>query len=114
MTISDGNTYCGECPIFKHEDADGYGFCNLSHREQRCDDMCSFLTFDFYMTREQTVKVLHLAQKWRRGSKQKMLPPRLFGLAIDNAIRELRKINNSRFIITLIIHIYTFIIFFII
>lgn len=95
MTISDGNTYCGECPIFKHEDADGYGFCNLSYREQRCDDMCSFLTFDFDMTREQTVKVLHLAQKWRRGSKLKMLPPRLFGLAIDNAIRELRKINNS-------------------
>ncbi len=91
---SDGNTYCGECPVFKYEDTDGYGLCGLSRRERRCDDMCGFLTFDFDMTRGQTVKVLHLAQKWRRGGRQKMLPPRLLGLAIDNAIRELRKMDN--------------------
>ena len=95
MTISDGNTYCGECPIFKHEDADGFGLCSLSERVKRCDDMCDFLGFIFDMTRVQTIKVLHIAQKWRRGGKQRMLPPQIFGLAIDNAIRELRKLNNS-------------------
>lgn len=95
MKNKDGNTYCGECPFLKYEDTDGFGLCSLSKRVQRCDDMCGFLTFDFDMTRVQIIKVLHIAQKWRRGGKQRMLPPRLFGLAIDNAIRELRKINNS-------------------
>ena len=84
-------TYCGECPVFKYEDTDGYGVCGLCGRVTRCCDKCRFLTSDWNMTRKQTIMVLHLAQKWRRGGKQGMLPPRLFGLAIDNAIRELRK-----------------------
>ena len=89
------NTYCCECPVFKYEDANGYGVCSLYGRVTRCYDKCRFLTSDFNMTRKHTIKVLHLAQKWRRGRKQNMLPPRLFGLAIDNAIRELRKLINS-------------------
>ena len=93
-----GEHYCGECPFFKYEDMDGFGLCSLRERVQRCEDMCGFLTpdFDMTMTRVQTIKVLHTAQKWRRGGKQRMLPPWLFELAIDSAIRELRRIRHEK------------------
>lgn len=45
------------------------------------------------MTIKETIKILHDTQKWRRG-KTKDMPhtPKEFGLAIDNAIRVLRKV----------------------
>ena len=51
---------------------------------------CSFDGFD-QLTREQAVKVLHHAQKWRRGANIGMPPPALLGLAIDKSIRVLRQ-----------------------
>ena len=51
---------------------------------------CSFCVFD-QLTNRQAVKVLHHAQKWRRGAKIGMTPPALMGLAIDKAIRVLRQ-----------------------
>ena len=51
---------------------------------------CSFRVFD-QLTKEQAVKVLHHAQKWRRGAKIDMPPPALLGLAIDKSIRVLRQ-----------------------
>ena len=81
--------YCGECPLFRHEDTDGFGICHVSSRWQRCSDTCQFLSAP--PTPRQAAKILHYAQKWRRGKKCAMLPPAIFGVAIDMAIRTLRK-----------------------
>ena len=51
---------------------------------------CSFVWLD-QLTKEQAIKVLHHAQKWRRGEKIGMPPPALLGLAIDTGIRVLRQ-----------------------
>ena len=42
-------------------------------------------------TPRQAAKLLHYAQKWRRGKKCAMLPPAILGVAIDMAIRTMRK-----------------------
>lgn len=48
------------------------------------------------MTIKETIKVLHDSQKWRRGAKIEMPhSPKVFGEAIDNAIRILRKVNKD-------------------
>ena len=83
-------TYCGECPFFKYEDTDGYGICDISGFTEKCSTECSFVWMD-QLTKEQAVKVLHHAQKWRRGAKIGMPPPALLGLAIDTGIRVLRQ-----------------------
>jgi hypothetical protein len=47
------------------------------------------------MTRKEALKILHIYQKWRRGSKTIPMPhPKEIGIAIDVAIRELRKIER--------------------
>lgn len=47
------------------------------------------------MTRKEAIKVLHDTQKWRRGkSDSKPHTPKVFGEAIDIAIRELRRIEK--------------------
>ena len=83
-------THCGECPFFKYEDIDGYGICDISGLEENCSDVCAFNGQD-NLTYMQSVKVLHHAQKWRRGAKIGMPPPALIGFAIDKAIRVLRQ-----------------------
>ena len=83
-------THCGECPFFKYEDTDGYGICDISGFAKNCSLECSFDGFD-QLTNEQAIKVLHHAQKWRRGAKVCLLSPALLGLAIDKAIRVLRQ-----------------------
>lgn len=88
--------YCGECPFFKNEDIDGYGLCNISKRERHCGDLCRFITDG--MSKQETLRMLHYCQKWRRGANITMPPPTLFGWAIDNAmriIRNLKKNNNE-------------------
>lgn len=47
------------------------------------------------MTRKEAIKVLHDTQIWRRG-KDISMPhtPKVFGEAIDIAIRELRRIEK--------------------
>ena len=82
--------YCGECPFFKYENTYGYGICDISGVVENCYLVCSFEE-RYELTGRQAVKVLHHAQKWRRGSKIKMPPPVLLGLAIDTAIRVLRQ-----------------------
>lgn len=48
------------------------------------------------MTIQETIKILHDTQKWRRGAKMNMPhSPKEFGQAIDNAIRILRKVNRD-------------------
>ena len=80
-------TYCGECPFFKWEDTYGYGICDISGFAKNC----SFEDGLKQLTKRQAIKVLHHAQKWRRGEKIGMPPPALLGLAIDKAIRVLRQ-----------------------
>ena len=84
-------TYCGECPFFKYEDIDGYGICDISGLAMNHTFKCSFEDGLKQLTKEQAVKVLHHAQKWRRGAKIGMPPPALLGLAIDTGIRVLRQ-----------------------
>lgn len=44
------------------------------------------------------IKILHGMQKWRRGGKGEMpFSPKEFGLAIDDCIRLLRKLNDEQF-----------------
>lgn len=48
------------------------------------------------MTRKEALKILHIFQKWRRGSNTIPMPdPKEIGIAIDVAIRELRKIERD-------------------
>ena len=83
-------THCGECPFFKYEDTDGYGICDISGFESNCSLVCGYDRRE-QLTNIQAVKVLHHAQKWRRGAKIGMPPPALLGLAIDTGIRVLRQ-----------------------
>ena len=84
-------THCGECPFFKHKDIDGYGICYLTELVMAYTFNCSLEDGLKQLTNRQAVKVLHHAQKWRRGAKIGMPPPALLGLAIDTGIRVLRQ-----------------------
>ena len=86
--------YCGECIFFKYEDTDGYGCCDVTRREQRCDDKC--VLNHMIMTPKETEKVLHHYQKYRRGGKHLLPHPYVIGQAIDSAIRQLRARNNCK------------------
>ena len=84
-------TYCGECTFFKWKNEDSYGICYLTGLAMNHTFKCSFEDRLKELTKEQAIKVLHHAQKWRRGAKIGMPPPALLGLAIDKAIRVLRQ-----------------------
>ena len=86
-------TRCGECCFFKHECADGFGYCDITNYPCYCGDICN-LNYKS-MTNSQAVKILHYAQKWRRGGKMKMINPLVYGLAIDAAILKLRSIEDE-------------------
>lgn len=79
---------CGKCPFFLYEDANGNGVCDITSRGCHLDYLCAVQSLNV----RQTIKVLHVTQKWRRGYKIKMPIPRIIGLAIDKAIHELRKL----------------------
>lgn len=81
--------YCGECPFMKYESIDGYGWCNIRDREVYCGDQCNVAHNE--LTNKGAIKILHYAQKWRRGAKIQQIPPYLLGVGIDRAIKELRQ-----------------------
>ena len=81
--------HCGECTFFSHESIDGYGWCDVTDREQQCSDQCT-LQYKI-MTSKQAEKVLHHYQKYRRGGKNPMPHPYVIGQAIDRAICDMRK-----------------------
>lgn len=81
--------HCGECPLFKYECTDGWGWCDVRERTAYCGDQC--VVEYKKMTPHHAVKILHYAQKWRRGKKIKPIPPYLLGQAIDKSINELRQ-----------------------
>ena len=74
--------HCGECTFFSHESIDGYGWCDVTDREHLSREN---------ITDKQALRVLHYAQKWRRGAKTECVNPYVFGIAIDRAIKVLRK-----------------------
>lgn len=76
----DKEVYCGECPLFMYEDINGLGLCAAQKGRMHCADLCEFWTDP--MGNEEVLRILHYAQKWRRGANTEMLPPSLFGLAI--------------------------------
>lgn len=53
--------YCGECNFFSHESIDGYGWCDVTDREQQCSDQCTLNREN--ITDKQALRVLHYAQK---------------------------------------------------
>ena len=59
--------HCGECNFFPHESIDGYGWCDVTGREQQRSDQCTLSREN--ITDKQALRVLHYAQKWRRGAK---------------------------------------------
>jgi hypothetical protein len=51
------------------------------------------------MTTTEAIKILEAHNAWRRGDNSEMQLPRLVGLAIDLAIKELKKkhkVDNNR------------------
>lgn len=83
------SNYCGECPLFKYECTDGWGWCDVREKNAYCGDECGVKRET--IKPHQAVKILHYAQKWRRGKKIPMLSGYLLGVGIDKAINELRK-----------------------
>ena len=86
-------TRCEECCFFKLEYAGGFGHCDITNYRCYFGDICN-LNYKS-MTNSQAVKILHYAQKWRRGAKMKMINPFVYGLAIDAAILKLRRIEDE-------------------
>ena len=80
--------YCGECPFMKCEDINGYGYCDVTERTVRCNEPCNI--HHNTITPRGAVKILHYAQRWRRGKKIPMPPPYVLGQAIDKSIQTLR------------------------
>ena len=79
--------HCGECTFFSHESIDGYGWCDVTDREQQCSDQCT-LRYKI-MTSKQAEKVLHHYQKYRRGGKNPMPHPYVIGQAFAGGQVEL-------------------------
>ena len=87
--------HCRECNFFSHESIDGFGWCDVTDREQQCRDQCTLSREN--ITDKQALRVLHYAQKWRRGAKTERVNPYVFGIAIDRAIKVLRKeVKNEK------------------
>ena len=86
-------TRCEECCFFKLEYAGGFGHCDITNYPCHFGEICN-LNYKS-MTNSQVVKILHYAQKWRRGAKMKMINPFVYGLAIDAAILKLRRIEDE-------------------
>lgn len=88
--------YCGTCPVFQYEDMYGDGCCAIRRALTHCSAACRYLTDDWKLDTPEAIRILHYEQKWRRANKSlPMLPPRLVGLAIDYAIRTLRRLNKA-------------------
>ena len=81
--------YCGECPYFLYECLDGFGICDIQKRKTNCSFVCDFA--DRPPTPVETEHLLHHYQKYRRGTKPNAPIPFLIGVAIDEAIRIIRK-----------------------
>ena len=76
---------CKNCPFFKS------GHCRITLYGCSEHDICRFSDFDTDLDKRQAMKVLSYFQKWRRGGDGLQPNSHLLGLALDEAIRSLRK-----------------------
>ncbi len=83
---------CGECPCFLYECLDGLGICDIQKQTTNCSFVCDFA--DRPPTPKETGRLLHHYQKYRRGTKPNAPSPFLIGVAIDEAIRIIRKLRR--------------------
>ena len=81
---------CANCRYFDEHSAYALGThrCKLSDAVMKSYSDCGLTGLN--MSLDAAIKILHDTQKWRRGGKAVMLPPYLFGLAIDRALTEMR------------------------
>lgn len=85
---------CYQCTFFEPDGLGNSGQCGLLPIPQKSGSairhgLCRFTRDN--MPLESVLKALHVYQKWRRSGKDKMPHPYICGIAIDNAMRLLRK-----------------------
>ena len=80
---------CGGCGWFDYQDTEGFGICRIDKNIRYCGHNCYLLAKT--PTKKETIKMLHEYEKWRKGGKGNCPHPKVVSLAIDNAIRLLRK-----------------------
>lgn len=81
---------CEYCPFFRFKYIDGCGICELTELSMFEKEKC-YLLGEKRLCRPIALKVLEYFQKWRRGDNGKQPSGFLVGLALDEAIRSLRK-----------------------
>lgn len=84
---------CVECRYYDEHTT----YRDGSHRCKLCESISVIAHDDCRLTRitmsaKSASKVLHDMQKWRRCGTGRMVNPYLFGIAIDVAIRHLRRV----------------------
>jgi hypothetical protein len=47
------------------------------------------------MTIKEAIEILEYYNRWRRGANIDQLHPEIIGLAIDKAVKELKKVKNE-------------------
>lgn len=83
--------YCGECCFVKHEDMDGFGYCELVEGIMHCGNRC--VLDHTKMKPRAIVKALRYIQKLRRGAKTAMPSSYVIGKVNDAVIYQLRKMK---------------------
>lgn len=76
---------CRKCPFYKNR------HCKIAKKDVQGDDVCLFADFSSDLDCRQSAKILSYFQHWRRGGPGLQPNGHLLGLALDVAIRSLRK-----------------------
>lgn len=85
---------CGECRFGENEDAYGRAWCALLDKEVCCQHKC--LLSSKNISARSAERILHYYQKYRRGGRFRFCNPYLVGIAIDYAIKNLRKDKHEQ------------------
>lgn len=85
---------CAGCPFFRDTGIQKVGYCTITRDAILPHDEC-WINYDNITTRE-AVRILHHAQKYRRGRKMTLPSPYLVGVAIDKSINILREKINEK------------------
>lgn len=73
----------------------GPGRCMLRNEPVFKYEECQIKSSD-ELTLAQTAKLLSVYNKWQRGGKDKILPPKIIGYAIDVATHTIRQLLKER------------------
>lgn len=86
---------CVDCPFCSETSIQQVRYCTITRDGILPHDEC-WINYDNITTRE-AVRILHHAQKYRRGKNKIPLPsPYLLGVAIDKSINILREKINEK------------------